>query len=280
MSDLRDVELLTRAAIDAVGPLLAQVSKRAADAEANALRRIAELEAEVKALRERVALASIPPRDGRDGVNGRDGIDGTFREPTDYEAGKSYPYGAIVRHRGGLWHAQRMTDAAPEAERSGWTLIVNGVHAVRVTAGDDLRGFALELEPSAGAVERHAFTLPVVIYRGVHEQGKHYAQGDAVTRDGNFWIARKATRTDPGPEEWQLAVRRGRDGKGGDKGLDAPTFHGFYDPRTHYPPNALVRTSSGLWLSTKATQEPPPADAAHGEQPRAPWRLYLPTVTH
>jgi hypothetical protein len=277
MSDNR--ELIARAAIDAIGPLLADLQRQLADVESKAARRIADLEAEVKGLRERVALGAIPPRDGRDGKDGRDGIDATFREPVDFEAGKTFPYGAIVRHRGGLWHAHRQTDTAPEKERSGWTLIVSGINAISVSGTDDGRQLAVEIEPSAGAVIRHAFAVPVIVYRGVHNAESAYLKGDAVTHDGSLFIALNDTRAIPAQsKEWQLAVKRGQHGKDGLHGANAPTFQGFYDPRLHYPANALVRTSSGLWLTTKPTKEAPPDDPRNGESKS--WRCYLPLVTH
>lgn len=41
-----------------------------------------------------------------------------------------------------------------------------------------------------------------------------YERGAAVTFDGSLWLARTTTRTKPGAsEDWQMIVKRGRDGK-------------------------------------------------------------------
>lgn len=53
-------------------------------------------------------------------------------------------------------------------------------------------------------------------YRGVWQPAQFdaYQRGMAVTHDGCLWIARVETRAKPGTnDDWQLAVKRGRDGK-------------------------------------------------------------------
>ena len=71
------------------------------------------------------------------------------------------------------------------------------------------------------------FVTPLIIYRGIWRQGK-YLKGDAVTSDGSMFVAREDTETVPGTtgSDWQLATKRGRDGKGekGDPGK--PGTHG------------------------------------------------------
>ncbi len=56
---------------------------------------------------------------------------------------------------------------------------------------------------------------PALRYRGVWQANHLYEADDAVTHDGSLWITRTATSTTPGagPTPWQLAVKRGRDGK-------------------------------------------------------------------
>lgn len=53
-------------------------------------------------------------------------------------------------------------------------------------------------------------------YRGTWQPSAFdpYQRGMAVTHDGCLWIARAETRAKPGTnDDWQLAVKRGRDGK-------------------------------------------------------------------
>lgn len=52
-------------------------------------------------------------------------------------------------------------------------------------------------------------------YRGVHQKAESYKRGDAVTHDGSLWICLRAEAEGrPGTsDDWQLAVKAGRDGK-------------------------------------------------------------------
>jgi collagen type III alpha len=59
--------------------------------------------------------------------------------------------------------------------------------------------------------------------RGVYRAGNNYEKGDAVTWDGNIWIAQTETKDKPGEtNSWRLAVRKGRDGKAGEPGPVGP----------------------------------------------------------
>lgn len=65
-------------------------------------------------------------------------------------------------------------------------------------------------------VKEFAFTMPVVIDRGVYRDGSEYKAGDGVTWGGSFWIAQKDTSAKPDAgDDWRLSVKRGRDGKNG-----------------------------------------------------------------
>jgi hypothetical protein len=69
-----------------------------------------------------------------------------------------------------------------------------------------------ELEVRLAAVE----VKPNITYRGVHESGRSYMAGDAVTKSGSLWISKlNHIKSDPGtdPVGWQLAVKRGADGR-------------------------------------------------------------------
>ncbi|RAI00141.1 hypothetical protein DLJ53_20745 [Acuticoccus sediminis] len=53
-------------------------------------------------------------------------------------------------------------------------------------------------------------------YRGVHQKAADYSRGDAVTASGSLWIALTDIRSGEAPgasNNWQLAVKAGRDGK-------------------------------------------------------------------
>lgn len=58
---------------------------------------------------------------------------------------------------------------------------------------------------------------------GFWTDGKRCPAGMAVTHDGALWIAKRDTAAKPSleaKEDWQLAVRKGRDGKDGRHGID------------------------------------------------------------
>jgi hypothetical protein len=54
-----------------------------------------------------------------------------------------------------------------------------------------------------------------VAWVGVWQPGKTYAPQACVTHDGGLWICKAATSGEPGKDVngWQLAVKRGRDGR-------------------------------------------------------------------
>jgi hypothetical protein len=56
-------------------------------------------------------------------------------------------------------------------------------------------------------------TFPMPIYRGVFKDGQAYEPGDMVTWGGSLWHCDKATSEKPGPDNWRMAVKKGRDGK-------------------------------------------------------------------
>lgn len=78
---------------------------------------------------------------------------------------------------------------------------------------DGERGVTLRFT-NGDKIKEFAFTIPSMIFRGVYKQDAAYEQGDAVTWGGSCWVALKDTSNKPGTcDAWQLAVKRGRDGK-------------------------------------------------------------------
>lgn len=70
-------------------------------------------------------------------------------------------------------------------------------------------------------VREQSLILPIVLDRGVYKEGGAYAPGDGVTWAGCYWIAQRSTRAKPETDDsWRLAVRKGRDGKNGERGKD------------------------------------------------------------
>lgn len=83
---------------------------------------------------------------------------------------------------------------------------------------DGERTFALRWD-NGESVEEVKFVLPIVIDRGVYEDGKTYLRGDGVTYAGSYFIAQRETNARPktpeANDDWRLAVKRGEPGKNG-----------------------------------------------------------------
>jgi len=81
---------------------------------------------------------------------------------------------------------------------------------------DGERGFTFQFT-KGDRVEKFAFTVPVMIYRGVFKEGETYQRGDTVTWGGSLWHCDADTTDKPDGQQkhWTIAVRRGRDGKDG-----------------------------------------------------------------
>lgn len=65
------------------------------------------------------------------------------------------------------------------------------------------------------AVKEFPLVLPILLDRGVYQDGSSYQRGDGVTFGGSLWVAQKDTSSKPGGEnpDWRLAVKKGRDAK-------------------------------------------------------------------
>lgn len=156
------------------------------------------------------AIAAIPvPKDGTDGKDGRDGKDGVGLAS------------AIIDRAGELV----VTLTNGETRNLGPVVGKDGAPGKDGADGfgfDDLEASydgekTVTLKFTKGErVKEFAFTLPVVIDRGIYAEGKEYKAGDGATWAGSFWIAQKDTSSKPGEGgDWRLAVKKGRDGRDG-----------------------------------------------------------------
>jgi hypothetical protein len=69
------------------------------------------------------------------------------------------------------------------------------------------------LESRIVQMEKHAAEFR---YRRVWRDGEQYRKNNFCTHDGSIWVYLRDTEGKPGQSlEWQLAVRKGRDGKDG-----------------------------------------------------------------
>jgi len=80
---------------------------------------------------------------------------------------------------------------------------------------DGARSFTFRFA-NGDKVKEFAFTLPVMLDRGVYHDGRKYQPGDGVTWGGSYWICQKETGAKPDQsDDWRLAVKKGQNGKDG-----------------------------------------------------------------
>lgn len=125
-----------------------------------------------------------------------------------------YPKGTYASHRGGLWKAEKPTNGM-----DGWKCIVNGFVGAIDYEIVDARNAKITLHKAHGEPDYIDIRTPGVIYQGVYRKSENYLAGDAVSNNGSVWIAlvdnpEKAPGMGNSEDTgWQLAVKRGRDGK-------------------------------------------------------------------
>lgn len=113
---------------------------------------------------------------GKDGRDGKDGADGPPGEPgKDGKDGYS------------------LADFDANVSEDGRT--------IEMAFADDTQKFVVEMK------------FPVPIYRGVFKEGEEYEAGDMATWGGSLWHCKEPTTEKPDAGPWQLAVKKGRDGK-------------------------------------------------------------------
>ena len=83
--------------------------------------------------------------------------------------------------------------------------------ADRQACGQTIRESCERLEKRVAELE----SRPVFDYTGTFKQGRTYRKGQGCTHDGSIFVALKDYPTTPGTPNcgWQLACKRGRDGK-------------------------------------------------------------------
>jgi hypothetical protein len=89
---------------------------------------------------------------------------------------------------------------------------------VQSIVADVVMPYLLTYRHRIDVLEAHLKELaakPHVKYTGVYQTGKTYGPGDAATHAGSLWICKTDDAGEPGKDfvGWQLAVKRGRDGR-------------------------------------------------------------------
>ena len=162
-------------------------------------------------------------RNGIDGKDGRDALQIDILPAVDFS--RSYPRGTFARFDGGLIRSFRDTIPGEHLEKSGWEVIVAGIAFADASMSEDCRSVSLMVRRTGDELcEARVFTVPTLIYRGIFDPQKEYAQGDVVTWGGSAWHCRDKTMSAPNEksESWKLMVkegRKGKDGKDGERGL-------------------------------------------------------------
>lgn len=158
-------------------------------------------------------------RDGRDGEPGRDAIHIDVLD--DIDPTKRYQRGTFASYKGGLVRARKATDPLGEdLDAAGWQVVVRGLDGVTIDLADDLRTVKIGFKMTDGQVVEKSIGTGAVVYRGIWKEGDAYQRGDSATRDGSTWILMTEQKGRPGEEGsgWQLAVKRGTNGRDGLKG--------------------------------------------------------------
>lgn len=190
------------------------------------------------------------------------GPEGKLRAVSAYVPGSVVPAMELRSYGGGTWQAKRETTDTPSVNADDWVLIADGISSVDIEQDDTQVKFILDT--AAGARIEKSVQIDSVNYVGVFDPDTEYRKNSAVTYAGSLWVAKKVTKgAQPGASggEWQLAVKRGTDGKSvkGDAG-DAYVagFAGDYVTGQKYAKDSIVHYAGSVWLAKRSTKETPP----------------------
>ncbi len=166
---------------------------------------------------------------GRDGIDGKDGKDGTSVTLDDVaplvEATVAKAVAAVPAAKDGAPGAdgEDGRDGLPGVPGLTGEKGVDGIDGKDGLGFDDVQvehdghgGFTLKFIRGDRSKTFGTFQVPRFEYHGVWTP-KQYVTGDSVTWAGSLWIAKTNTSMKPGDgsDGWQLAVKRGADGKNG-----------------------------------------------------------------
>lgn len=157
--------------------------------------------------------------DGKDGLNGEKGIDG--KDGLDGEDGVGLA-GAVIDRDGELV----VTTTKGTAIKLGCIVGRDGADGVGfddMSAEVDGEGRVLLKFMKGAQIKEFPLEFGIPVYRGYWREGRKCKSGHMLTHDGNVWIALRDNCSKPcheNKEDWQLSVRKGRDGKDGANGRD------------------------------------------------------------
>jgi len=165
---------------------------------------------------------------GRDGAPGRDGIDGKDGEPGSPGADgrsiemaevesfaadvieRNYSRWALEFERRAQEHFQHVIDRMPKPQDGR-----DGFQLEDLSVSDDGHGNITFTFRREGFEKAFSVRVPCFEYMGVHKEGEAYLRGHGVSFGGSLWIAltdNPEGKPAESSKDWQLAVKRGRDG--------------------------------------------------------------------
>lgn len=174
----------------------------------------------------------VDGKDGRDGIDGKDGKDGSSVTLDDVaplvEASVAKAVAAIPAAKDGApghdgANGKDGRDGLPGVPGLTGEKGIDGTDGKDGLGFDDVHvehdghgGFTLKFIRGDRSKTFGVFQVPRFEYHGVWTP-KQYEKGDGVTWAGSLWIAKTTTSMKPGDgsDGWQLAVKRGADGKNG-----------------------------------------------------------------
>lgn len=126
---------------------------------------------------------------------------------------------ALRARVGTVKKAAPVTPATPAAKPASRKAVAFDAAAFGRNVGRAIKGQVAPIREALAALEARLAKLEEApqrkFYRGTFKSGEFYREGEAVTHKGSLWIALADTSADPGGQQsgWQLAVKRGRDGR-------------------------------------------------------------------
>lgn len=190
------------------------------------------------------------------------GPEGTMGASAPYAPGEVVLALGMRSHAGGLWQAKRETTDEPATSSDDWSLVVDGIKGVAIGSTED--EFKFVLTTSGGSTVEHSVPVDSLVYKGVYDPAVEYRKNTAVTYGGSLWISKSASvGTQPGSSGgvWQLAVKRGSDGKSiqGEAGEShVAGFAGEYFMGASYIKDSVVHYAGSVWLAKRQTEATPP----------------------
>lgn len=164
-------------------------------------------------------------KDGRDGIDGKDGLNGEKgldgKDGRDGEDGVGLA-GAVIDRDGELI----VTTTKGAAIKLGPVVGRDGEHGLGfddMSAEADGEGRVTLKFMRGSQVKEFTLNFEIPVYRGYWREGRKCEAGHMLTHEGSVWIAKRANCSKPcleNKEDWQLAVRKGRDGRDGANGRD------------------------------------------------------------